>query len=79
MLSGCLWYMDGARDTFFVSILENKKFSSKIVSYEAKSTIVRVRIVNPECDYGKGLKCKWPNSPVALQIAIWTPFTVVNW
>ena len=55
---------------FFVFILENKKSSEKIVSYKAKSTIVRVRIVNPECDYGKTLKCKWSNAPVALQIAI---------
>ena len=78
MLSGCLRYMDGARDPFFVSILEKKGFSLKIVSYEAKSTIVRVRIVNLECRYGKGLKCKWSNSPVAQQIAILNTFTLLN-
>ena len=62
--------MHGGRDLFFVFIFENEKFSEKVIIYEAKSNIVRVRLVNPECDDGKTLKCKWLNPPVALQIAI---------
>ena len=42
-----LFFLSQKRNIFLIKVLSNK----------AKSTIIRIRIINPECAYEKTLKC----------------------